>query len=105
MLMLMTGTFSKACKAYRISYTANILSARSYNAHLRILIAGVCFFNQKKTIRSDRLLILISKRDMLVDHTTISNDETTNSVFCVSFKVGLVMASMQSLCKDTPYIT
>ncbi len=38
--------------------------------------------NQNKTVRSDRMLVLISLRDLLVDHTTISNDYTTNPALC-----------------------
>ena len=38
--------------------------------------------NQNKTTRSDRMLVLISLKDLLVDHTAISNDYTTNPALC-----------------------
>ena len=38
--------------------------------------------NQNKTVRSDRMLVSISLRDLPVDHTAISNDYTTNPALC-----------------------
>ena len=63
------------------------------------------FTNQNKTVRSDKLFVSISWRDLLVDHTTISNDYTTNSANILSLQMVVVMATMQSLSKDYPCIT
>jgi hypothetical protein len=38
--------------------------------------------NQNKTVHSDRMLVLISLRDLPVDQTTIWNDYTTNPALC-----------------------
>ncbi len=82
MLMLISGN-SRTHKAYQIycERMRYLLAATIYTSVL-LPLCKYLFMNQNETGRSDRMLVLISLRDLLVDYTAISNDYTTNPALC-----------------------